>query len=205
LIQEIANLKSVNAGLVDELKNDRQTRQGLKDKVETLETALTQSVEANADPEEDKIKDVVVGVLADKDASRAGLNKKAAIEKFVIENKEFHPENDVGGIKLAALERKLAQFSLEGVSEVNDFLRVIGEANTLLGRKDTAPESTIEKEVKNPYSSTPQSTIAPTIKEDETLTADEKRLMEQAGFTREKYLELKEKMPRYISKLLESV
>ena len=106
---------------------------------------------------------------------------------------------------MSALERKLATFNLNGVIEVKDFIKVIEESSILLGRKDTSPQTTDGTEVKNPYTSTPQSTITPTVKKDDTLDAKELKLIEQAGFTKEKYLELKEKMPGYINGLLSNV
>lgn len=205
LSQKIATLESEKSNLVNEIKEDRKARQALKDEVETLKTALTQSVEGNKNPEDDKVKSVVENVLASREASRATNNRKIALEKFVTENKEFHPDNDSTGIMREALERKLSSFNLSGLSEVDDFIKVIGEAKTLLVQKDTGTKSSIETEVKNPYSSTSQSTITPTVKDTTGLTAAEVKLIGQAGFTKEKYLELKSKMPSYINGLLKNV
>lgn len=204
--QKIAELEKEKEGLVGELQEDRKARQGLKEEIELLQTQLKASVEAaTANPEDAKIQDVVEKTLAAKDASRAKNNKVIALEKFITENKEFHPDNDAGGVRRAALEEKLARFSTEGMTEIEDFTNVIVDAEALLGRTDTTPKTPTETEVANPYSSTSKSTITPTVAIDKDLDPREQKLIEQAGFTKERYLELKAKMPDYINGLLKNV
>lgn len=199
LEKEIAALKVTNSGLVEEIKTDRTKRQDLVEEIKGLkEEPKTPVVET---PETD-VATQVNKVLAERDASRAKANKKAALEEFVAGNKEFHPENDPTGLKREALEKELGGFNLDGVVEVKDFVSVIGKAKALLSGIDTAAQTPPEKEIKNPYSSTPQTPITPEPVEDKNISPTEKKVMEQAGMTSEKFLELKEKMPAYINKLV---
>lgn len=202
--QKIAKLEEEKSNLVGELQEDRKARQELKEKIGVLETKLTEKGET-ANPEDTKTEEVVEKILAAKDASRAKNNKVIALEKFVTENKEFHPDNDTGGIRRAALEEKLARFSTDGMTEIEDFNSVIRDAEALLGRIDTTPKTPTETEVANPYSSTSQSTITPQLAPDKDLTPKEQKIMEQAGFTKEKYLEIKAKNPSLVNGLLKDV
>lgn len=203
--QKIEELEKINSGLVEEIKGDRKKRQGLEEDIETLKTTVTQSVKAaTSNPEESKIQSVVEEVLKTNDASRAKQNKTVAFGKFIADNKEFHPDNDPTGIKKEALERKLKSFNTEGITEVEDFVKVIGDAKTLLGQ-DTGSKTTSDEEVKNPYSSTSKSTPSPTEAQDKDLSPKEQKLIKQAGFTKEAYLALKAKQPSFINGLLANV
>ena len=203
--QKNAKLEEEKSNLIEELKADRKKRQELREENELLKQSLEKSVEAaTSNPEEEKIQAVVDKVLETKNASRAKQNKIIALEKFVTENKEFHPDNDPTGLKRETLERKLKSFNTDGLTEVEDFVTVIGDAKTLLGQ-DTGSKTTIEEEVKNPYSSTSKSTSSPKEAQDKDLDPREQKLILQAGFTKEKYLELKSKMPDYVNKLLDGV
>ena len=200
--QKIAELEKTNTNLVEEIKTDRKKRQGLEEDINVLKTTIEKSVKTNeSNPEESKIQSVVAEVLKSNDASRAKQNKEVALEKFITDNKEFHPENDPIGIKREALEKKLKSFNTEGVIEVKDFVTVIGDAKTLLGQ-DTGSKTTAEGEVKNPYSSTSQSTPSPKEASDKDLSPKEQKLIKQAGFTKESYLALKVKQPSFINGLL---
>ena len=200
--QKIAELEKTNTGLVEEIKADRKKRQDLEEDVGVLKTAIEKSVKANEpNPEDEKIQSVVKEVLKSNDASRAKQNKTVALEKFIAENKEFHPENDPTGIKREALEKKLKSFNTSDVVEVEDFITVIGDAKTLLGQ-DTGSKTTPGEEVKNPYSSTSKSTPSPKEAVDKDLDPREQKLIRQAGYTKESYLALKAKMPSFIDGLL---
>lgn len=200
--QKIADLEKVNNGLVEEIKGDRKKRQGLEEDIVTLQTTIKKSVKAaTSNPEDERIQSVVAEVLKTNDASKAKQNKTIAFEKFVTENKEFHPDNDPTGLKREALERKLKTFNTDGLTEIEDFTKVIGDAKTLLGQ-DTSSQTPTDEEVKNPYSSTSKNTSSPTEALDKDLDPKEQKLIKQAGFTKESYLALKVKQPAFINGLL---
>ncbi len=210
LAQKIAKLEEEKNNLVGELKSDRKARQELKEQIEILKEQLEETLKSSTqqpaqNPGEVDVKQVVEQTLAEREASKAKLNKKIAFEKFVTQNKEFHPDNDPGGLKRAALEEKLSRFNTDGIVEIEDFMRVIEDAKALLGRTDTTPQASTEQPIQNPYSSTPKVSVTPQHVENSGLTDKEKRLIEQHGFTEERYLRLKEKMPDYIDNLLKYV
>ena len=66
---------------------------------------------------------------------------------------------------------------------------------------DTKPE-THKEEGYNPYSSTPESNPSPTIIQDKDLSEQEKKLIADNEWTKERYLKLKEKHPDYVESLL---
>lgn len=203
--QKITKLEESNANLVDEIKNDRIKRQEKDEEIELLKTTIKQSVvSANADPEESKIQNVVNQVLEANNVSRAKQNKTVALEKFVTDNKDFHPDNDPTGLKRAALEKKLKSFNTDGITEIEDFVKVIGDAKTLLGQ-DTSLQSSTEQEIKNPYSSTSKGASSPKEALDKDLDPREQKLIKQSGYTKEAYLALKVKMPAFVEGLLKNV
>lgn len=205
LTQEIATHKAEKDNLVGELKEDRTKRQEMNSKIDELQKALTEATQkaATAGTQPD-VAEVVNAVLNDRDASRAKSNKVAALERFVNEHKEFHDDNDPTGKKREALETTLSRFNTEGLTEVDDFYSVIGDAARLLGA-NTAPQAGGEKTQENPYSSTPKQSLTPKVTDDSDLDARELKLIEQNGWTKERYVKLKEKMPAYVQSLLSYV
>lgn len=202
IAKEVTELKEKLTNVVEELKKERQEKgmyKELLDKAkETPESPKT------PDAEVDKIVNVVKEVLNQEKASKAKTNKQVAFERFITENKEFHPENDITGLKRKALEDKIARrFNTDGLSEVEDFEQVIREAHILLKNNDSSFE--VSKEVKNPYSTTPVSKTTPTVKDDKNLSVKEKKLIEQGSITLEKLLKLKETRPEFLEGLLEYV
>ncbi len=202
IAKEVEGLKETVTNLVEELKKERQEKgvyKNLLDKFnEKPETPIT------PDADEERIVNVIKKVLGTEKASRAETNKQVAFERFIAENKEFHPENDITGLKRRALEEKIARrFNTDGLSEVGDFEQVIREAHILLKNNDSSPESL--KEVKNPYSTTPISKTTPVTRDDKNLSIKEKKLIEQGSITLEKLLKLKEARPEFLEDLLKYV
>lgn len=201
LKSEIAKLEADKAALTGELTDTRPKIREANEQIELLKDQLRAAVEKNnADPEESKIAEVVARTLAQRETARAEANRKAAFDKFVAENKDYHPDNDVGGLKLAALSREFAQFNTSGLVETEDFVRVIGKANALLRGTDT-PRHTPE----NPYSSTPSTPASPIVPKDDDISQEEKKLIERNGWSKEKFLSLKAKMPDMVEDLVAGV
>lgn len=202
---KIATLESEKTNLVGELTQGRETnRTKLSEKeaeIETLKTALAAAVEKNqANPEEQKIMEVVQKVLGNETQKSAERNRDAAFTQFVTENNEYHPDNDTGGLKLAALRREFAGFNTTGLVEREDFLKVIGKAHALLRGTDTPRQTT-----DNPYSSTPSQPAAPAVSPVTKVSEHEKKVIEANGWTEEQYLKLKDKYPDMIEDLIRPV
>lgn len=200
-VEKLEKLEKDNTSMVEELKAMRN-KLGTAEGLLKAQTDKKLEVEKPKDlTEDDKIALAVKKVLDDKDASNAQANKKAAFEKFVTDNKEFSSENDPTGLKRNALEEKFNRFNTEGLSTIDDFIAVIGEAKTLLTGNDKPLETPKDK---NPYpNSAPKS--SPEGKEEEELTPKELKLAETTGRTKEQILKLKNSDPDYLEGLLEFV
>ncbi len=204
--QKIAKLEEEKNNLIGEIKDDRKARQELKEKIEVLEGKIKEPVDTKTvTTEEDKINSVIEKTLASKEASRAKLNKDIAFEKFITENKDFSPDSDPGGLKQSALKDKLERFNTNGLTEVQDFTSVIRDAEALLVNVDTHTKTPTETVVNNPYSSTQKTNITPPVVEDKELEPKELKLIEKEGFTKERFLKLKETNPGFMRQLLGNI
>lgn len=201
---KIVELEAAKVALTGELTDNRPKLREASEQIELLKTQLHAATEKNnANPEETKIAEVVARVLSQGEATRATNNRKTALDKFVSANKEFSPDNDPGGLKKAALERELANIKTwETAVEVDDLVGVIGKANTYLRGQDTSrqTETTVQ-----PFSSSSASASQPVVIGDGDLSPQEKILIDRNDWTKERFLELKAKMPDFIEGLVEKV
>lgn len=208
LKQKIAQLEQEKTGLVDEIKEDRNKRQGLQQEIDLLKESVTSATAKNAEANPDDVKTIAVQavqeVLNSDKASRAKENKSRAFEKFIIEHKEFNSENDPTGKKREALQNKFNSFRDDGFTEVNEFYSLIADASKLLG-VDTTPKTSVESEVPNPYTSTPLTHVTPSIVDTKGISDLDKQLMEQNGWSEEKFLGLKQKNPTFVQSLYKYV
>lgn len=208
LKNRILELEKEKSGLVDEIKEDRQKRQAKDEEISQLQEAIKSATEKNtqtADPGDitTQVKDAVLEILNVDKEEKAKENKTKAFEKFVKEHKEFNEENDPTGKKREALQNKFNSFRHDGLIEINEFYSLIGDASKLLG-VDTTPKTPVG-EVQNPYSSTPSTATAPSIVDTKGISDLDKRLMEQNGWSEEKFLGLKEKNPTFVQSLYKYV
>lgn len=206
LNQEIATLKADKENVIGELQEDRVKRREKDDAIAELQKALKEATDAAARKGDASdvaavVKSVLNEELSTREASKAKSNKIAAVERFVKENSVFNPDNDPTGKKREALETAVNRFNTDGLVEVEDFFSIVADAARLLG-VDTAPKVPGEREVPNPYTSTTRNSITPKLTDDTELTVAEKKLIEQNGWTKERFMKLKEKMPSYIASLV---
>lgn len=208
LKSKIATLESEKTNLVGELKEDRQKRQTLQEQIAELQGAVEEAtrVRASAQPNGDievLVTEAVTKALKTSEASKAKENKETAFEKFVREHKEFSPENDVTGSRREALEAEFNTFNTANVSKLEDFEALIGKAHKLLGGDTTPATSGVRTQ---PYSSIPSSPYMPRTVVSDGISDREAKLIEMNGWTKERYIKLKEKMPEnYIENLLKHV
>lgn len=151
--------------------------------------------------EEEKLEALLDKKLQEREALNAQANKIAAFEKFIADNKEFHPENDLTGLKRDALQKKFNSFNTTGLTTVEQFLTVIGDAKKLLVGNDSQQDTS--KGTQIPNSPTPKG--SPSGKQDEVLTPKELKLAESTGRTKEQILKIKLKHPELLNSLLEYV
>jgi hypothetical protein len=197
-----SELTEVNKQLVEELKELRTKNSFMKELLEANKDTPSKDTTTPPQPpsEEERVAAIVKKTLEDQNSSKAQANKTAAFEKYVTDNKDFHPENDSLGLKRDALLRKYNQFNTDGLIEVEDYYSVIRDAHSLLGRHDTAPDTS--KEFKNPYSSIPTPKGTPPARDDVELSPKEKKFIENSNWTKERFLKLKAKDSAYVEDLM---
>jgi hypothetical protein len=197
LQDKVTQLEADKTSLVGETTELRKARADKDAELKLVQDALKAATEKNLQtPEDAKIAEALEKLLSQKEQERATANKVAAFDKFVSDNKEYHPDNDAGGIKRAALEAQFARFNQAGVVEVDAFIKLIGDANALLRGIDTT------RQTKTQIPSTPSPVNQPKSAPDDELTSKEVDVIERNGWTKEKYLALKAKMPDFIESLV---
>lgn len=201
---KLATLETEKLNLVEELKNDRsnsRTKLDSKDaEIANLTALLADAAKKNnaAPTEEEKIASVVATVLAQRDGLTATQNKKLAFDQFVNAHTEYHPDNDVGGLKLAALSQEFASFNTAGLVSVDDFGVVVGKAHLLLRGTDTSRQTENQPILSSPApASQPRQVVL-----DGKLTPLEQAVVARNGWTEERYLKLKESNPELVESLV---
>lgn len=197
---EADKIKAALAPLVEEIKELKTSNSLLKDMIKNNEKP-TPLEPAKPLTDDERIAQIVNSVLQKEKSSDAQANKIAAFEKFVTENKEFHPDNDPTGLKRDALQKKLDSFNTGHLTKVEEFLTVIGDAKTLLMGNDSSQDTSRGNQI--PNSPTPKG--SPSGKQDEILTPRELKLAEQTGRTKEDILKMKTKHPALLQDLLDYV
>ena len=190
----------VNQQLVDEIKE-------LRLKLGITEGLLKAKDEIPLDPnkpltDDQKIELLLEKKLKEKEALSAQDNKKSAFEKYIREHSEFNPENDPTGLRRDALQKKFAQFNTDGLTKVEEFYSLIGEAKILLLGNDKPTD--ISRET-NLYSNPGKSNNLPPAKKNDELTPRELKLIAQSGTTKERVLKLKATNPEFLASLLDYV
>lgn len=194
---EESDKDKVIADLVEQIKDFRLQNATMKDVIEKGKETPPETPKELT--EDDKIALKVKEALQAEKSSNAQANKKAAFEKFVADNKEFHPDNDQTGLKRDALQKKFNLFNTDGLVTIEEFYSVIGDAKKLLLGNDTPKEPS--EEVKSPHSSTPTPKSHPNGKPDDVLTPEELKLAETTGRTKEQIIKLKAKHPDLVDDL----
>jgi hypothetical protein len=194
LTAELAKASSEKEGVVGELKGERSKKQEVEAKLTLAEAALAEA-KKTANPTD--VKGQVLEILNEKEKGTALENRKSAEAKFKEAYKEFHPDNDPGGVKFAALQGKLTRFSTEGLKTEQDFVGLMEDAYTLTTGNKPQPREVVF------YASSPSGTnVQPKTIDGNRLTTKEDKLIQSLGWTTEKYLAQKAKRPHYVAELV---
>ncbi len=212
MVEKLADKTQSNTNLVNEIKELREKKQlseadaeELRKKLEQREVVQPVATELTPEKVAEIASNTLKSALAERESETAKNNRSEAIKKFIDSHKEFHPDNDEGGLKLAALERKLAQFNTAGLKTESEFLSVLDDASKLVSNTQQArPLGS------NPNPPAPIGTrAADTFEEDvsKDLTAKEMRLVNDPNGMfngdKERYLKIKAKRPDYVATLLQ--
>lgn len=103
----------------------------------------------------------------------ADKNWQKAQDGFVAKHKEFHPDNDTGGLKKAALDRELQLLNRNGINSVED-LTVVLEKARVLATANIRPDVTqirIDPSI-------PRSHVDPRSEDPNTLTHQETKVLD---------------------------
>ena len=209
--QEIAKLKEdlskvtgERDGIVNELKDERGKKQGSDAKATLLEADLKTkdaeivALKAKLPPPTDT-SEIVKAELAKRDAETAQQTRTRVESKFINDHKEFHPDNDAGGIKLAAFRKVLNKFNTSTLKTEDDFAEVYADALKVMNESTPGNKSVAGNQAAT------RSNSANPPKEDENskLTPKEQKLIEFIGWDEKRFLAQKAKRPAYVASLLD--
>jgi hypothetical protein len=198
LKEEIAarDAKLANAG--SELSTMRQSKAEIEGERDALKVKL-QSLEQPT-PATDAA-EVVKQALEARDREDAQRSKASAETAFKNSHKEFHPDNDPGGLKFEAYKAYLKKFSDSGLKSEKDFSTLYEDAYVLMNKGQSPKDERITPSPHVPLNpSNPPREIS-----SDKLTYEEKRVVERLGWTEDKFLKMKETRPDYIKSLFKNL
>lgn len=207
MVEKLAHNVQATTNLVGEVKELREKNQLSAAETEDLRKQLTARVAGEGDGPIDPARITELAaqetrkILSERDNETAKENRKSAFDAFVAKHKEFHPDNDEGGIKLASLEGKLSRFNLTGLKSQSDFMSAFEDARNLTVGY-TAPR---DERGTDPNPLPPNGGGSPSIESvDNTLSSKEQQIVDQTfGGDKERYLKIKTKRPDYVATLLQ--
>lgn len=177
---------TAKAGLVEELKAEREAKRLAKEEVEKIKST------ANADDPEE----IVKRILNKKDEESVQEAFDSVKEEMRRSHNEFDPTTDSAGIVFKKFEDELAKFNFDGLKtkeQIKARMQEVYEFQNRGKRTETKP---------NFYGGTKNiSTDAPAL-DGNSLTGGEKKLMEDLEWTKERFLQVKEKRPAFVKSLL---
>lgn len=207
LVKSQADLTQTKSNLVSEIQELREKKQLTEDEKAELITKVT---ELEAGKSEEKIEtedvktvaeEVVNKIFSKREAESREDSMRKAMESFMKSNPEFSSENDEGGLKKSAFEKKLVIFNTDNCKSQEDFLSVFNDTNRLLGGTVKSVE-----DVNNNIPAAIGETGKP--KEVEIHELDPKELKVINRFMegdKEKYLKIKSKRPDYVASLFQYI
>lgn len=211
MVEKLADATQSKANLVAEIQELREKKQLTEAETEELRKQLEGRVDPPASTGEitpEKIAEMVTEtakkLLSERDNEAAKENQEAALNDFLSKHTEFHPENDEGGLKLSALQRKLERFNTSGLKSREDYAAVLEDARNLV----FGGQPPRDEEGRNPNPLPPNGggrESAP-VREavDDRLTPKELQIIERSfGGDKERYLKIKAKRPDYVATLLQ--
>jgi len=179
----------------------KQERDSLVNEIKTLRQEKADLINSGK-PTVDVDKKIADALLA-REQQEADRNWQKAQDSFVAKHKEFHPDNDAGGLKKAALDRELKFLNRAGLTAVEDLESVLEKARILVTTTVSSPVQPVRVDP-----SIPRSAPEPHATEGSKLTAKELRVLDQLNslgasvWTEERFLKLKEKDPGFVERTL---
>ncbi len=208
MVEKLASETQSKVKLVAEIKELREKKQLTEAEAEDLKKKLEQQKVIAPDstvltPE--RIAEITTNTLrtalAEKDAEVAKSNRESAMTTFLSKNKEFHPENDEGGLKLSALQKKLTRFNMSDLKTEGDFLTVLEDASRLVSN---IQERKVPGQDPNPAAPLGRGVTPKESEDDKSLSAKEQNIIDRTfDGDKERYLKIRAKRPDYVATLLQ--
>ena len=179
-----AQLAETKTGMTEQIKDLRKKLQ---------EALLVKPAEQPPTNESD-VEKAVRQVLEKNRKGEAERNRIDALNRFWISHKEFHPDNDITGLKNEALMASLKRLNTTGNYSTEAILKDFEDAHRLMSNN----QSTQAKSDLNKIASTTSTPGSPTTTEGSKLSPEQEKLRKEKGWTEEKYLKMKAKYPQVI-------
>lgn len=206
LVEKLSTETQTKSNLVEEIKDLREKKTAAETAAEEARKELEEKNLAGSDEGTELTAEKIAAISAEatqkildaKATTDKATSKELALQKFKELHKEFHEDNDEGGLKFSALEKKLSRFNTSDISTESEYLVVLKDAYKLL--VEVKPEETPAEEL--PID---PKTGSPIIKEVtlEGLTPKELRIIERTfDGDKERYIKQKSKHPEMIESLL---
>ncbi len=206
LVLKLEKESQDKTNLVEEIKTLREKKQiseaeaeELKKKLEGREETPIENETLTADKIAEIASKATQEVLAKNSEVTVAGNKELALTKFKKRYKEFHTDNDAGGIKMSALERKLDIFNMNALKSEEEFLSVFEDAYSLMGGNKT----TVNPEIQIPTDPSSDGSNPQSVETVELSSKELKIIEDTFGGNKEIYLEQKAKRPDYVEKLIQ--
>lgn len=187
--EDLKKAESDKTATVGELKDLRTKKQEIEKELEEARKPKDQVPDGGESATQEQQFEAFLQKKQQEDANK---NKERALADFRSSHHEFSEASDPGGIKFAAFEREMAKFNLSGLSSVDDFNTRFREVHEFMNRSKKPDESI------SLHNGTPRNPTEQTPANEGALDADDKKLIEQLGWTQERYLKYKEKNPAYV-------
>jgi chromosome segregation ATPase len=189
----LATAEANTASTVEELKNLRTAKQEVEAKLTLAESKLNPHNSSQGNVEEQ-----VNTVLAKKEEERLVALKDDTERKFKESHSEFHPDTDTGGLKYAAFKQKLARMNLAGLKSEDELTAAFEDALVLLNKRESTDNGNF-----NPYAATTKTNSGePKGVNGSKLQSNELKLIQQLGWTEERYLKTKKAQPHFVDSML---
>lgn len=190
--EQVEQLEKDKKGLTEQLIAQRTKTQVAEAKLNTVSpTPVKEEEEGEKDETEVKVLNILQG---EKDKEREG-NTVNALEAFQKEHPEFNPENDISGLRMDGLNRKLQQFNMQGLTSVSEILSIYEDAYKLTQENNTSTEEKVDM---GEEATIPSATQPPKAA-DVRLSPEEETIRQEKGWSVEKYLKIKEEHPDIIA------
>lgn len=180
--------KQIVAELLAERKRRQEAEEELKNKAQPKS-------DSDDDPEK-----VVEKVLSRRMEQQRESNKAIALDEFRRKYPELSEQNDPAGIVFKKFQDELKKFNMNNYETKEEFVSAFNDVYEFMNRKK--PEI---KDRPNFYNGTPsQPGHEPQDDDKAGLSDAEKRLLQDLGWTKDRYLAQKKSKPAFVASLLKA-